>query len=118
MQLRCTQVPKGYAIILVTFLEIMSLTKLGEGGKFPLGKTVTTRGALAALTFDEIMLALHRHAVGDWGDLGDGDIALNDKALVSGDRLLSRYHSIAGVKFYIITESDRSVTTVLLTDEY
>jgi hypothetical protein len=60
---------------------------------------------------------LARHSAGDWGDLDASDKAANDKALVEGTRLLSCYH-VGGVKLYVITEWDRSATTILPADEY
>ncbi len=86
--------------------------------KFPLGRTVATRGALAELTAEDIRVAFGRHCRGDWGDLDAGDKRLNDKALTTEDRIVSAYHSATGIKFYIITEWDRSMTTVLLAHEY
>ena len=65
-----------------------------------------------------MMQALRRHARGDWGDLDDEDRKANDRALQEGSRLFSAYKTKAGVKFWIITEADRSATTVLLPDEY
>lgn len=86
--------------------------------KFPLGQTVMTRGAVAALTADDILAGLKRHCVGDWGELDPPDKARNDRALNDEGRLFSRYRSATGVLFYIITEWDRSVTTTLLPHEY
>jgi hypothetical protein len=86
--------------------------------RFPLGRTVATRGALAELTPEDVSSALRRHASGDWGDLDEEDLAANERALLTGDRLVSVYSSASHVRFYIITESDRSVTTVLLPHEY
>ena len=93
--------------------------KLGAtGGKFPLGQTVATPGALDALTSDDILAALSRHVRGDWGDCDAEDGAENELSLREGFRLFSVYHSAAGVKFWVITEADRSATTVLLPSEY
>jgi hypothetical protein len=86
--------------------------------KFPLGQTVITRTALAVLTAADVASAIARHAAGDWGDLDAEDLAANEQALREGSRLFSVYHSSAGVKFYVITEWDRSVTTVLLPEDY
>lgn len=86
--------------------------------RFPLGRTVATRGAIGTLTHGDILLALSRHAKGDWGDLEEEDLALNELALLTGGRLFSVYHSASYVRFYVITEWDRSVTTVLLPHEY
>lgn len=86
--------------------------------KFQLGQLVATQGAMRELDHDDITSAIKRHVSGDWGDVCDEDKALNDQALVEGTRLLSSYKSAKGVKFWIITEWDRSVTTVLLPEEY
>jgi hypothetical protein len=96
----------------------MKIIKLDDGGKFKLGNTVSTQGALAKLTFDEILFAFRRHSVGDWGDVSPADKARNDEALTTDGRLLSIYHTTAGTKFFVITEWDRSYTTVLLPHEY
>ena len=58
--------------------------------------------------------AINRHLSGDWGDVCQSDWQRNEQALRDGDRLLSVYQTQAGEKFWIITESDRSTTTVLL----
>ena len=86
--------------------------------KFPLGRTVATQGALADIPADEIQTALSRHHHGDWGDLCEDDRLENERSLSEDLRLLSVFHTKAGVKFYIITKHDRSVTTVLLPEEY
>lgn len=94
-------------------------TQETKTAKFGLGRTVITPGALAKLDPGEATKAITRHVTGDWGDLGDEDKEQNEAALRDGDnRLLSAYHSQKGIKFWIITEYDRSVTTVLLPDEY
>ena len=87
-------------------------------GKFPLGRIVATQGALTGIPSDEIQSALFRHHHGDWGELCEEDHLENERSLREGYRLFSVYHTKAGVKFYIITEHDRSATTVLLPDEY
>ena len=86
--------------------------------RFPLGRTVITRGALDALDETDVRAGIARHALGDWGDLCPDDKQANNDALSAGARLLSAYHTGAGRKFWIITEADRSVTTVLLPEEY
>jgi hypothetical protein len=85
---------------------------------FPLGNVYMTSG-VAALELDptEIARLLNRHQCGDWGDLDDEDKQANDRDLKLGERLLSRYDTEAG-PFYVITERDRSTTTVLLRSEY
>jgi hypothetical protein len=85
---------------------------------FRLGRIVTTANALEQISLDDITRAIQRHQAGDWGDLGEHDREANDSGLVDGDRLLSAYNSSSGVRFWIITEWDRSVTTVLLPEDY
>lgn len=89
--------------------------------RFSLGRTVATPGALAALSPEEIPQLLSRHARGDWGELEESDKLENESALNCGEddgRLLSAYTSASGVKVWIITEADRSATTILLPEEY
>jgi hypothetical protein len=86
--------------------------------KFSLGALHATPNALAKITHDDIMTALGRHAAGDWGELGEEDRQANERALVEDTRLVSRYRAANGTKFYIITEWDRSLTTVLLPEDY
>ena len=89
-----------------------------ELAKFPLGQMVATPNALSHLTHDDILTALGRHVRGDWGQVGEEDQKENDLSLKEGFRLLSVYHGTKGTKFWIITEADRSVTTVLLPEDY
>ena len=87
--------------------------------KFPLGQVYFTRGVLDQLSNSAaVPAALARHAVGDWGDVCEEDKQLNDAALRDGTRLLSAYRAENGARFWVITEADRSTTTVLLPDEY
>ena len=86
--------------------------------QFSLGQTVATPNALAHIPNNEILNALTRHVRGDWGTLDPEDWNANEKALLHGGRLFSRYFSTQNVKFWIITECDRSVTTVLLPEDY
>jgi hypothetical protein len=85
--------------------------------KFPLGQIVVTSNALSILSEAEIQDGLRRHASADWGNVGLEDSALNDSALQDGSRLLSAYGD-GSKRFWIITESDRSVTTILMPDDY
>jgi hypothetical protein len=85
--------------------------------RFPLGKIFATPGAIA-LDVD-LSQYLRRHHCGDWGEaLCDEDRRTNDEALEDGFRLLSCYRTPAGDRLYIITEHDRSMTTILLPSEY
>ena len=84
--------------------------------RFPLGKTCATPGALA-LGID-LAAYLRRHHCGDWGDLCEEDKQANETALRDDMRILSHYQLPDGERLYIITEWDRSITTVLLPEEY
>ena len=85
---------------------------------FRLGRIVATPNALHSITHEDILCGIQRHQRGDWGDLSQEDSEANDQALVNGTRILSSYTATNGTKFWIITESDRSVTTVLLPEDY
>lgn len=91
---------------------------LKSSKRFPLGQVVITQGAQRVLSAEEVERSLLRHAEGDWGDVGKGDWARNDEALENEARLLSRYRTKKGIRFWVITEWDRSVTTILLPLEY
>jgi hypothetical protein len=90
---------------------------MSGGVRFPLGEVAVTANASVRLTTEEVLAALHRHASGDWGDLCPEDALMNDEALHHGGRLLSAYGN-GDHRFWIITEADRSVTTVLLPEDY
>ena len=92
--------------------------KPAVGPKFSLGQLVATPNAINHIPNDEILPALTRHVRGDWGTLDKEDWDANEQALVRGGRLFSAYFSTHNVKFWIITECDRSVTTVLLPEDY
>jgi len=88
--------------------------------KFSMGLVVATPGALRALegSRELVLDFLFRHVSGDWGELDEEDKAENELSLREGFRLLSAYTLKSGEKIWIITEADRSVTTLLLPDEY
>lgn len=86
--------------------------------KFSLGRLYITANAHATLTIAAVWLALRRHATGDWGEVDEHDRQENESSLLRGSRLLSVYRTLTGVKFYLITEADRSRTTVLLPEDY
>lgn len=87
---------------------------------FELGQVVATPGALDSLHSLGLtgLELLRRHHRGDWGDLDQEDIATNNAALQNGSRLFSSYQVNQELKIWIITEADRSVTTLLLPEEY
>lgn len=91
--------------------------------KFNPGQLVVTRGVNDLIAVNEefakhVSLSLRRHLSGDWGNLCDEDRVSNEIALKEGDRLFSAYEKEGVSKIWIITEWDRSVTTVLFPDEY
>lgn len=86
--------------------------------KFKFGSTCITPQARDTLIPADVVGALRRHGTGDWGDLSEEDRAENEFALNRYLRLFSVYHDSRGTKFWIITEADRSVTTVLLPEDY
>ena len=85
---------------------------------FPLGRVVITPNAQDVLVREDIHGALARHAARDWGEVGAVDKAENELSLKEGFRILSAYRDSKGSKFWIITEADRSVTTILLPEDY
>ncbi|CAJ3342304.1 plasmid related protein [Burkholderia pseudomallei] len=89
------------------------------GPRFKIGRVFATPAAVDALdrTGTSILDLLIRHMRGDWGNLSESDKQQNELALISGGRLLSSY-SIAEARIWIVTEADRSATTLLLPDEY
>lgn len=99
-------------------MEPNSAIPVQSHARFELGRIVATPNALRVLTGEEIMQALSRHVRGDWGTLDAEDRQSNDAALQHGGRLFSVYQSNRNEKFWIITEADRSATTVLLPEDY
>lgn len=87
---------------------------------FLLGETFMTPGADDALqeSGQTPLEFLRRHISGDWGELSDDDIQANEHSLRNGSRLLSAYRTAKGERIWIITEADRSSTTILLPSEY
>jgi len=88
--------------------------------KFSLGRIVATPGALEALeeANQNPFEFLERHQAGDWGELCEEDKSENEFSLKNGFRILSAYRTLHDVKVWVITEADRSVTTLLLPHEY
>ena len=87
---------------------------------FKLGRLAMTPGARDAMieASQSPAMFLCRHISGDWGDCGPEDAAANDYALGRELRIFSVYHTTAGVKLWLITEADRSASTLLLPSEY
>ena len=84
----------------------------------PLGRVVMTASDQASLDGNDAMAGLKRHERGDWGDVDREDARANDRALDGGGRVLSAYRDRRGTKFWVITEADRSATTILLPEDY
>lgn len=85
---------------------------------FRLGRVFSSPNALQSLTQEDILKGIQSHQAGDWGDLDAADWDANDRALTQGGRIVSAYTAQSGTRFWIITEADRSVTTVLLPEDY
>lgn len=112
--------PTEQTLQLLEIGQEILIRELFKPGKFELGQLGITPGAQDALLMaghitPEFLL---RHKHGDWGDLGPDDLAENERALHKGSRLFSRYHTRREDNLWIITEWDRSVTTLLLPEEY
>jgi hypothetical protein len=86
--------------------------------KFRLSHIVSTANALSQLTHEDILNGIGRHQAGDWGDLDEHDRQANQRALIERTRLFSVYHAANGIKFWIVTESNRSATTALFPEDY
>jgi hypothetical protein len=91
---------------------------LEQGPKFPLGRVVITANAMNRIPNEDVLDAIRRHARGDWGELGEHDLQENERSLKDGCRLFSAYRDSNGQKFWVITEANRTVTTVLLPEDY
>ncbi len=99
----------------------LAVLNLASQARFSPGQVVMTAGVDELVRQGRLNPSpyLRRHLGGDWGDLSDDDRQLNDAALKSGeDRLFSSYQVTPNLKLWIITEWDRSVTTLLLPSEY
>jgi hypothetical protein len=88
--------------------------------QFALGQVVSTPGAIDALTRagQDPWVFISRHMAGDWGEVDEHDRRENELSLREGFRILSAYTLSDGTKIWIITEADRSATTILLPEEY
>jgi hypothetical protein len=108
-------------LLLASYSEMLANDKgkqVPRAGRFSLGPVRITRGAMEAVSDEEVAIALFRHLAGDWGDVDRRDWNENDLSVGRSLRLLSSYRTEDEKKFWVITEADRSVTTVLLPEEY
>ncbi len=94
-----------------------SFTSKNKPG-FSLGQTYFTKNAFGTLDHADAFAALQRHGCGDWGECGEEDWQSNEEALFNEDRLFSVYRDRNDRRFWIITEADRSGTTILLPEDY
>lgn len=94
------------------------MTALKSKKRFSLGRLYMTQGVTNGVSALDVWHAVTRHADCDWGDVCEEDRGLNDASLENDSRLLSVYTASNGKRFWIITEWDRSATTVLLPEEY
>jgi len=103
------------------FVMSHSLNVEPASPRFPLGQVVATPASLAVLNAHDcsVHTLLRRHVAGDWGEaLHPDDARLNDQALIDGGRILSSYQIAPGIVLWVITESDRSSSTLLMPDDY
>lgn len=84
----------------------------------PIGELCATKQALRSLASDSIVSALERHTHCDWGDVCDEDWQRNNDAIRNGNRILSVYCDPTVGEFWVLTEADRSYTTMMLPSEY
>jgi hypothetical protein len=96
------------------------LVKAVKKTLFELGQVVATPGALAALerSRQAPWEFLDRHRAGDWGEVPEEDKKENEVSLLNGYRILSAYRTGLGERLWLLTEADRSLTTLLLPEEY
>lgn len=103
------------------FKDVLTLRRLlPDAEVVELGRCVCTPGAKDAMeeAAQQPNVFLDRHRGGDWGDVCRDDWEENELSLREGFRLLSTYRTARGVRLWVITEADRSVTTVLLPEDY
>ena len=98
----------------------MVMTANKTAARFPLGRLLSTPGALAAMeeAGQNPLEFFERHQSGDWGTVPPEDAQANEQSLVDGSRIISAYKLKTGTKIWIITEADREYTTILLPEEY
>ena len=96
------------------------ISRSNIGARFALGETFITPGAQEALDMagQTAIQFLRRHMSADWGEISEDDAQENELSLRDGFRLLSAYRTVKDQKIWIITEADRSTTTILLPSEY
>ena len=86
--------------------------------RFRTGEVRATTAALANVSKEKLICLVNRHIRGNWGDTCMADQKANEQAIRDGDRILSWYQISGKIRILIITEADRSATTIMLADEY
>lgn len=86
--------------------------------RFHPGTVYVTRAVSEMLSQQRLLQLLQRHIHGDWGDTCKNDRIANERAICSGDRIMSWYQLSGKTRVLIITEADRSATTIMLSEEY
>lgn len=107
-----TAVSKRPSGLIPLFLGLM------HGGRFDLGLVSVTVNAMQSLQASEVRNALWRHSRGDWSELGPDERRCNEESVAEGGVIASFYTSHAGKNFWIVTEADRSATTVMMPFDY
>lgn len=97
--------------------EVDSFTVLGSEFVLDPGKLYVTENAISTVNASVAAHSFVRHVSGDWGDVDEEDRAANDRAVKEGGRVLSSYED-DGQRYWILTEADRSMTTILLPEDY
>jgi hypothetical protein len=100
--------------------NIMQTNDTHSSVRFKTGRPTVTPAATAALELAKVpdILVLARHIHGDWGDLGERDCLQNELAVLLELRIVSRYVLLTGSVIQVVTEADRSATTILVCDDY
>ena len=98
--------------------EIAIEGNVGQAKSILLGRLMVTPGVIDKVTQLDLLDALARHQKRDWGNVCPEDWAANDRAATYGGRILSAYDTASGIRFWIISEANRRVTTALLPMEY
>ena len=94
------------------------MNSIDEIGLLPMGRILVTEAANSRIPPEEMLMAILKHGRGEWGDISDEDRAANSVALNRSLRVVSQCRASNGTRFWIITEHDRSHTTILLPNEY
>ena len=104
--------------LLLPSTEVKLNVQVTPSTHFDLGLLCITPEALSLLPADEMLKAVRRHAAGDWGTVSQLKWQQNDLAMRNGGQLFSAYEASSGRKFWVVTTTDRALTTVSLPGQY